>query len=108
MWNDITKMNFTSESSLGSAVSELLPRNTSNRLQIETTTLSAIASKYKLSEVDIIKADIEGSEYWAFMDSDFFKNYHPRIIFEPAYSSNKFTKEKSVINLLESYGYRCT
>ncbi len=108
IWNEITKVNFTSESSLGSAVSELLPRNTANRKQIETTTLSVIASKYKLSKVDIIKADIEGSEYWAFMDSDFFKNYHPRIIFEPANTSNKFTKGKSVINLLESYGYRCT
>jgi FkbM family methyltransferase len=108
IWNEITKINFTSESSLGSAVSELLPRNNSESLQIETTTLSAIALKYELSTVDFLKADIEGSEYWAFMDSSFFKNYHPRIIFEPANTKNEFTKETSVIKLLESYGYKCS
>ncbi len=108
IWHEETVLEFAAEGNLGSAVRALLPRANTPGIQVETTTLSKLVSSFELKKVDGIKADIEGSEYWAFKDSDFFKQFHPVIVFEPAEEELDQTKSRRVIELLESYGYECS
>jgi FkbM family methyltransferase len=108
IWHEETVLEFASEANLGSAVKELLPRSKIPGVLVSTVTLSKLVSDFNLKNVDAIKADIEGAEYWAFSDKKFFSEYHPKIIFEPAEEQSELTKGSQVIALLETYGYCCT
>lgn len=107
IWSEVTQISFSAESSLGSAVSSILPRAKPGGPLIQTTTLSEVAADLNLKKVDAIKADIEGAEYFAFLDEEFFKKFHPKIVFEPAEEASFFTKGKNIISLLSKYGYNC-
>jgi FkbM family methyltransferase len=76
-----------------------------NIIEVPTRKLSTLVHELNLSRVDVIKADIEGSEYEAFLDEVFFENFHPRILLEPV--SKKGPKGSEAIELLLSkYGYQ--
>jgi FkbM family methyltransferase len=107
IWSEITQISFSAEHSLGSAVSILLPRAKPGGQLIQTTTLSEVAASLNLRKIDAIKADIEGAEYFAFLDEEFFKKFHPKIVFESAEESSIFTKSENIISLLQKYGYSC-
>jgi len=107
IWNEETVLEFVAESNLGSAVKKLLPRSKSPGVFIPATTLSKLVTDLNLTKVDAIKADIEGSEFWAFSDSEFFARFHPTIIFEPAEEESEFTGSRKIVELLEGYGYTC-
>jgi FkbM family methyltransferase len=107
IWSEVTQISFSAENSLGSAVSSLLPRAKVGGQLVQTTTLSAVAGELNLKKIDAIKADVEGAEYFAFLDEEFFKKFHPKIVFEPAEETSIFTKGKSIISLLSKYGYSC-
>ena len=107
LWNETTTVLFSDEANLGSAVTELLPRALGASRTVETVTLSDIANLFSLEAVDAIKADVEGAEYFAFSDSEFFSKFKPRIVFEPANERSEFTRASNITALLESYGYVC-
>ena len=107
IWNEVTELRFSAQSNLGSAVGSLLPRSSQSEILVQTITLSEIVRLAGMQSVDAIKADVEGSEFFAFLDHNFFANYHPRIVFEPAEEASLFTKSKNIIALLEGYGYTC-
>jgi FkbM family methyltransferase len=100
-------INFSCEAGLGSAVVDVQTRAVKQIVKIPSLTLSELVLRQKLSRIDVIKADIEGAEYAAFSDSEFFANHHPRIIFEPAMNHLPETQLLSLVVLLESYGYKC-
>jgi len=107
IWSEVTQIRFSAEGSLGSAIASMLPRAKPGGPLVQTTTLSEIAADFNLKKIDAIKADIEGAEYFAFLDEEFFKKFHPKIVFEPAEEASFFTKGENIISLLTSYGYNC-
>ena len=108
IWNEETFLEFASEGNLGSAVKSLLPRSDAPGIRVPTVTLSGLVTQFNLTQVDAIKADVEGSEYWAFSDAHFFSEFHPKIIFEAFKGSSEFTKGRKTMDLLKTYGYTCT
>lgn len=108
VWSETGTLEFSAESSLGSAVSSVLTRSVGKGIQVPSFTLSDIMDKAGLQHVDIIKADIEGAEFWAFSDGDFFSKHHPTLIFEPALNSLRETNLEAISELLRGYGYSLT
>lgn len=106
VWSENGTLEFASEGSLGSAVAEIQSRETKETITVRSVTLSQIVDEQNLNKVDVIKADIEGAEFFAFSDKAFFSNFHPVIVFEPAMNSNPETKMPRIEKLLESYGYK--
>jgi len=100
-------INFSCEAGLGSAVVAVQTRAVKQIVKVPSLTLTELVLRQKLSRIDVIKADIEGAEFAAFSDSQFFANHHPRIVFEPAMNHIPETKISSLVALLESYGYKC-
>jgi FkbM family methyltransferase len=101
-------LKFASEGGLGSAISSLQTRSTGPIVEVNALTLMDLVQRFNLSRVDVIKADIEGAEFAAFSNREFFENHHPRIIFEPAMNHIPETSLQSLIHLLECYGYKCS
>lgn len=108
VWSETGTIEFSAESSLGSAVSSVLTRSTGRGISVPCFTLSGIMATTGLPNVDIIKADIEGAEYWAFSDAEFFSQHHPILIFEPALNSIQETRLEAISELLRGYGYSLT
>jgi FkbM family methyltransferase len=103
VWSENGTLTFSAESSLGSAVSSVLTRSVVKGIQVPSFTLSDIMDKAGLH-----KADIEGAEFWAFSDADFFSKHHPILIFEPALNSLRETNLEAMSELLGGYGYSLT
>lgn len=108
VWSEAGTIEFSAESSLGSAVSSVLTRSVVKGISVPCFTLSDIMRKTGLRQVDIIKADIEGAEFWAFSDKEFFSKHHPTLIFEPALNSIPETNLDAISALLTGYGYSLT
>lgn len=106
VWSSPGTVRFTAEGSLGSSVSELLSRSTEIGVEVEALTLSGIVERSGLDRVDVLKADVEGAEFQAFSDREFFGSFHPSIVFEPALDGNRNTSIECLRGLLEEYGYR--
>lgn len=105
VWSETGTIEFSAESSLGSAVSSVLTRATGAGIRVPCYTLSDIVARTELAGVDIIKADIEGAEYWAFSDAAFFSKHHPTLVFEPALNALRETNLQALSELLQGYGY---
>ena len=105
LWSHSRGIEFLSEGNMGSAAASLMKRGKMEVRKVPSSTLSELAERFDLGDVDFIKADIEGAEYEAFSDRGFFRNRHPRIIFEAA--GSKGHDPKTVIELLEEFGYKC-
>lgn len=108
VWSSVGYVDFAAEGALGSAVADVLPRSVGSTVRVPTTTLSGLVEQFGLSSVDVIKADIEGAEYQAFSDREFFERFHPTIVFEPAQTRRRETQLGVIANLLAEYGYRTT
>ena len=104
-WSTDGEIEFVSEGNLGSGARDVLSRNVNSAVTVRSLTLSSIASEWNLDRVDLLKADIEGAEYFAFSDEAFFARYSPIIVFEPAQSSAEETHLSSLRCQLEGYGY---
>lgn len=99
---------FSNNADMSSAVkdiSSILYQQKQNLIKINSINLTDLAIKLNIKKVDIIKADIEGSEVAAFSDSNFFKLYNPRIILEPITMKGKNSAEE-IDKVLFSYGYK--
>lgn len=108
IWSHTGSIDFVPEASLGSAVAEVLPRASGGgeTLKVPCTTLSELALDFRIEQLHVIKADIEGAEFAAFSDREFFAHHHPRVIFEPALNKLPETQIRTLRNLMESYGYK--
>ena len=98
---------FSSNSDMSSAVyriSPILHQNKKHLVKVNSLKLSQLVTKFKLNRVDFIKADIEGSEFDAFSDSDFFKDFSPKILLEPISMYGKYSLTE-IISLLKNFKY---
>lgn len=105
-WSSPGVINFAAEGNVGSAVVEISSRDR-DTIQVRAMSLSEIVTETSLDTVGAIKADIEGAESEVFRDANFFKDHHPRIIFEAILKGSRGKRYRSAITTLESYGYKC-
>lgn len=82
--------------------------------EVRTVTLYDIVRYFKLKNVDVIKADIEGAEFDVFSCGSFFHEFRPRVLVEiPSLKEsisnykekNLQPRERNLFKLFESYGY---
>ena len=107
VWNHNNGMIFTSDGSMGSSATQILGSGRGRSKQVPTTTLSKLAHDYDLLEVDLIKCDIEGAEFYIFEDFEFFQQFKPRIIVEIHQVRGFSTIEKVTTDLTRA-GYTVT
>lgn len=108
IYSENGSVQFSSEGGLGSALASVQTRSLGALIDVPSMTLSELTSLNGINRVDVIKADIEGAEFAAFSDAEFFKTHHPRIVFEPALNHLAETSLESLVALLVSYGYNCS
>jgi len=82
IWKDSGGVEFINEGAMGSGVAKFLNRDDANFTRISSISIIEIAKKYKLSKIDFIKCDIEGSEDAIFFSRKFFDKYRPLIAVE--------------------------
>lgn len=103
----VGELNFNSESSMGSAASEITGDYRGFQTRTPCTTLNELTIESGIDEIHFIKMDIEGSEIDAIDNSkDFFKKHRPRIIIEPHFVNGKLTSER-IMKSLTDFGYKC-
>jgi len=83
--------------------------------EVSTITLEDIVKRFNLRTVDVIKADIEGSEFDVFSLASFFQKYRPRVLVEiPSLAQvakskgelNVKNTERNLFELFSSYDYK--
>ncbi len=107
VWNHNLGLSFSSEGNMGSSASDLVGDARGHVNLVPSFTLSAIAEKYSLKNVDFIKCDIEGAESVIFDDDAFFSKFHPRIILETHFIDGVDTAIACSLQL-SKYGYVCS
>jgi FkbM family methyltransferase len=105
-WSTSGVLDFSAEGNVGSAVTEISNRTRDSK-QVRSITLSEIMKVADLNEISAIKADIEGAEAEVFKDSQFFQEFHPKIIFEGILKGSRGARYRSAMHTLELYGYQC-
>jgi methyltransferase, FkbM family len=101
-------MAFSSEGAMGSAAAAIVGNYRGEMVQVECLNLQQMAETARLSRVDFVKMDIEGSEESVLRAAEpFFRRFEPRIIVEPHLVAGELS-EHGVRRILESYGYRCS
>ena len=106
IWNENKIIEFSAEGNVGSSVAEISGRSRSIR-KVEAITLSSLVNSTSSLRVDAIKADIEGAECEVFQDSEFFKTFKPKIVFEAILKGDRKKRYQTAMQTLESYGYVC-
>jgi hypothetical protein len=104
IWNHSNGVSFSSEGNMGSSASNFIGIRRGQVELIKSLTLSSVVEKLKLAEVSFVKCDIEGAESVIFEDSDFFKNFSPRIIVETHNVGGHLSTDK-VREDLSKFGY---
>ena len=101
---------FSNNQDMSSAIVDISPilhQPKDNYKIVNSTNLSTLVEKYDLKKVDIIKADIEGSELNMLKDKEFFNNFSPRILLEPISLKGKNSLEE-ILHYMDNYGYKFT
>lgn len=99
---------FSNNQDMSSAIVDISPilhQQKNNFTKVPATTVSELCKKYNLREIDIIKADIEGSEINFLKDATFFENYNPKILLEPISLKGKNSLEE-IYDYMDNYGYK--
>jgi FkbM family methyltransferase len=104
VWKDCNGISFSSEGNMGSSAIEIVGHGRGNIVQSPSITLDSIAEQYSLSRVAFIKCDVEGAELHIF-NSEFLRNFRPRIIIEP-HIVNGVLCHEAVANRLRALDYR--
>lgn len=103
VWKESGFLEFSVEQNMGSSATIVNGKRGLIK-QIPCMTLSAIAKKYNLTNVDFIKCDIEGAEAYIFEDDEFFQKFKPKIIIETHIVNGSFCDD-ICIDRLKKYGY---
>lgn len=110
-------MSFISEGTMASSLKETAVDGwirESVMTNVPTVTLEDIVQCFKLEHVNVIKADIEGSEYDVFSLASFFREFRPRVLVEiPSLDESKpnfrdldmRAMKRNLFHLFESYDY---
>jgi len=108
--NKVGSEYFSNNQDMSSAIVDISPilhQPKDNYKIVNSTNLSTLVEKYDLKKVDIIKADIEGSELNMLKDKEFFNNFSPRILLEPISLKGKNSLEE-ILHYMDNYGYKFT
>jgi FkbM family methyltransferase len=105
-WNHDAGIVFSSDGNMGSSVAAIVGPGRGPARTVPTFTLSGIAERTGLEQVDFIKCDIEGAEAVVFSDAAFFGRFAPKIIVEPHWVAGMMTTD-AVVRQLAAYGYTC-
>jgi len=103
-WSSDTEIDFLPEGNVGSSVLGINSRNQFYS-RVPARTLSSITRMSNSLKIDAVKADIEGSEYEAFKDHNFFHHHKPRVVFEAILFGRKSPLYLKACDLLKNYGY---
>jgi FkbM family methyltransferase len=104
VWDRKTVVPFQMEGNLGSAVADLMGRN-SNSKTASMITLEDAAEMAGGRRIAGVKMDIEGSEVPVLRSArEFLGRHRPNVVVEPHYVDGKFVAEE-VCQLLRSYGF---
>lgn len=106
IWEHENGIYFSAEGNMGSSAADVVGDDRSECIKVKTVTLSGIAKKYNLSNIDFIKCDIEGAEEIALNNQKFFDKYHPKLVIECHYINGVSTGERCK-TLMERFGYKC-
>ena len=105
VWSSSRRIRFNSEGSMGSAVSEVLSRENLTR-EVEMTSLADAIRNYRLTRVDFVKMDIEGSEVEVLQSSGaMLRAMGARIVVEPHIIRGVMATDM-VCDVLRDAGYR--
>ncbi len=105
IWSKNMEIEFSQESAMGSAVTACTDRRgkTYNRPGI---TLIELARRFRFKRIDVVKMDIEGSEYPAFETIDeFIARYTPRFIIEVHYNKDGKIDLDYFYDIFTKHGY---
>jgi len=105
VWIHENGLEFSTEGNMGSSAVSVVGKYRGILKTVPSFTLTSIAKKFELKNIDFIKCDVEGAESVIFEDHKFFELFKPRIIIETHIVNNIETTGK-VIEDLEKYGYR--
>lgn len=106
IWSSRSKLLFQGDGNMGSGMAIVL-KDRSNAYEVETLSLDNICSEYKLTRVDFVKMDIEGSEVEVLKSAkDFLKRFKPSLIIEPHLVGERICTEV-VCDILREADYSC-
>lgn len=92
---------FTVDGGMGSSV---FVGDRNRRIRVPSVCLSTVAERERLTHVDFVKLDVEGSEVDVLGDGDFWRTFRPRVAVECHGTPNGMTV-RLVAALLVRYGY---
>lgn len=98
---------FSNNQDMSSAIVDISPtlhQQKNNYTKVPSSTVSELCKKHNLKKIDIIKADIEGSEVNLLKDATFFENHNPKILLEPISLKGKNSLEE-IYSYMDHYGY---
>ena len=108
VWKEAGTLRFSSEGNIGSAVSDVAPRQ-GGTVEVRSVTLLDLALELGLEHVDHVKMDIEGAEYPVLMSSsDFITRFRPDFVIEVHHDSHGIINVKALSEFFRGIGYRAS
>jgi len=109
IWKDDKGVAFSSESTMGSSVIDIVGGERGKNVTVASLTLLQVAENLALPHIDFVKCDIEGGETEIFNCPEFFARYRPRIMIEcHMVNSGSASTAPGCIETLSAFGYQCT
>ena len=109
IWKDDKGVSFSSESTMGSAVVDVVGSERGKNVTVPSLTLLQVVQHLNLPHIDFVKCDIEGGETEIFNCTEFFAQYRPRIMIEcHMVNSGSTSAAPACIEALTAFGYQCT
>ena len=91
---------------MGSSATEIVGADRGHNLLVPSFTLTSLAQRVGLTNIDFIKCDVEGAEACVFEDREFFARFRPRILIETHMVNGRGTADICT-ELLGQVGYTC-
>jgi FkbM family methyltransferase len=108
LWREECILEFAAEGNMGSAVSDVGPRQ-SNLVSVQAITLDSLCERMSLTHVDHVKMDIEGAEYEViFSSAKFIETFRPSFIVEIHNEGNKPANVGRIEGFFTQFGYVAT
>jgi FkbM family methyltransferase len=106
IWSHSGRVAFQAEGNMGSAVVEAAARTSDTTQTIDVVSLADYCAEKKITRVDFVKLDVEGSEAAILQSSgDFISNFRPPMVIEVHFVRGVRTDDE-VTRALQRHGYR--